>query len=230
MPLVDDLIIYRESRRSVTFSLLDCGTLKVRAPRQLPDGAISCLITQKQRWITRQRHALRAGYAMRWPTHIQANDWVYLNGARHGIVIQDAPHFSLYWHANTVRIKRPASCDTHALTHAVVAALKKEAFNVIYPLCKYYCAQLAVSFSACRLSTAKRQWGSCTSKQALHFNWHLIRSPEAVLRYVVVHECCHLRHMNHSQDFWTTVESLLPSYQTHHRWLKKNGASLLLSR
>ena len=60
------------------------------------------------------------------------------------------------------------------------------------------------------------------------FNWRLILAPPEILDYVVVHELCHLTHMNHSKEFWGLVESVIPDYKNRRKWLKENGHTLRL--
>lgn len=72
----------------------------------------------------------------------------------------------------------------------------------------------------------KTRWGSCSSNGTLSFNWKLMLAPPRVLDYVVVHELCHFKHMNHSKDFWALVESILPDYKEYRSWLKEHGSDL----
>lgn len=74
----------------------------------------------------------------------------------------------------------------------------------------------------------KTRWGSCSSRGTLSFNYRLIFAPPAVLDYVVVHELCHLTHMNHSKDFWGLVASVMPDYAVHRKWLREHGQELTL--
>ena len=90
----------------------------------------------------------------------------------------------------------------------------------------YYAAQLGVTYSSIRIAEQKTRWGSCSSRGTLSFHWRLILAPPAVMDYVVVHEVCHLIHMDHSPDFWAEVESLMPDYKVYKTWLKKNGLVL----
>ncbi len=77
-----------------------------------------------------------------------------------------------------------------------------------------------------RIKDQKTRWGSCSSLNNLNFSWRLIMAPPEVLDYVVVHELCHLTHMNHSKDFWGMVARIMPGYQESKRWLKENGMLL----
>ena len=73
----------------------------------------------------------------------------------------------------------------------------------------------------------KTRWGSCSAQGNLNFNCLLMLCPERVRDYVVVHELCHRREMNHSKRFWSEVERIMPDYAVHRRWLKENGGRLI---
>ncbi len=92
----------------------------------------------------------------------------------------------------------------------------------------YYAQQLGVSYERIRIAEQKTRWGSCSSKGTLSFNWKLMLAPPKVLDYVVVHELCHLKEMNHSPQFWKLVEELMPDYKEYRKWLKENGSTLQL--
>ena len=73
--------------------------------------------------------------------------------------------------------------------------------------------------------TASR-WGSCSAKGALNFSWRLILAPPFVLDYLAAHETAHLRHHNHSEEFWALTRRLCPNTDQAEAWLKVNGAKL----
>ena len=62
----------------------------------------------------------------------------------------------------------------------------------------------------------------------MSFNWRLLLAPEPVLDYVVWHEVCHLEVMDHSPRFWRLLAARNPGYRKHLRWLRANGATLVL--
>lgn len=72
----------------------------------------------------------------------------------------------------------------------------------------------------------KTRWGSCSSRGNLNFNWRLVMAPIEVIDYVVFHELCHLRQMNHSKKFWNLVSQKIPDHKQHRKWLRENGARL----
>jgi predicted metal-dependent hydrolase len=74
----------------------------------------------------------------------------------------------------------------------------------------------------------RTRWASCSSSGAMSFNWRLLLAPPEILDYVVEHEVAHLTYMDHSPRFWALLESRVPDWRTHARWLKRYGGTLSL--
>ena len=70
--------------------------------------------------------------------------------------------------------------------------------------------QLGVAYRRIRIGDQRTLWGSCSPRGTLSFNWRLVLAPVEVLDYVVVHEVCHLRFLDHSRRFWKLVEGRRP--------------------
>ena len=94
----------------------------------------------------------------------------------------------------------------------------------------YYHTLTGGNYNTIAVRDQKSRWGSCSSKGTLSFNYRLIFAPPKVLDYVVVHELCHLTHMNHSKDFWNMVERIMPDYRVYRTWLKDHGQELTLEK
>ncbi len=90
----------------------------------------------------------------------------------------------------------------------------------------HYARMLGVTYGKISIRDQKTRWGSCSSEGNLSFNWRLILAPPDVLDYVVIHELCHRKEMNHSKEFWALVESLMPEYKERRKWLRENGKKL----
>jgi predicted metal-dependent hydrolase len=89
-------------------------------------------------------------------------------------------------------------------------------------------ASLGVSYASLRIANQRTRWGSCSTTGSMSFNWRLLLAPPEILDYVVWHEACHLVHMDHSQRFWSLLERHVPDYRVSRRWLRDNGATLVL--
>ncbi|WRY50327.1 M48 family metallopeptidase [Clostridium intestinale] len=74
-----------------------------------------------------------------------------------------------------------------------------------------------------RVKDVKTRWGSCSSKRNINLSYKLIMAPKEVIGYVIVHELCHLKEMNHSEKFWREVSNIIPNYKVYLEHLKKFG-------
>lgn len=92
---------------------------------------------------------------------------------------------------------------------------------------KYYAPMVGVSYGRITIRAQRTRWGSCSSQGNLNFNCLLALVPPEVLDYIVVHELCHRKQLNHSPAFWHEVESIMPDYRVHRNWLKTNGSALI---
>ncbi len=92
----------------------------------------------------------------------------------------------------------------------------------------YYQRLMSLQANIIQIKNYKAKWGSCSSRGELSFNWRLMLAPAEISDYVVVHEMCHLREMNHSNAFWQLVSQYCPDYKQHCHWLKEHGGSLEL--
>lgn len=69
----------------------------------------------------------------------------------------------------------------------------------------------------------KSAWGICYKNKSITLNVLLICCPIEIIDYVIFHELCHLKHMNHSKEFWSEVKAFHPNYKEAKLWLKANG-------
>ena len=74
-----------------------------------------------------------------------------------------------------------------------------------------------------RITDSKKTWGTCDSRQQLTFNWKLAMAPQGVIDYVVVHEMCHMVHLNHDRSFWRLVGKIIPDYEQRENWLTRSN-------
>lgn len=116
---------------------------------------------------------------------------------------------------------------TEKLTREKVIALAEEALKVIPERVEYFAKVIGVTYGKITIRNQKTRWGSCSSKGNLNFNCLLMLAPPEVLDYVVVHELCHRKQMNHSKAFWLEVEKVLPDYKEVRKWLKEEGSQMI---
>lgn len=112
-------------------------------------------------------------------------------------------------------------------TEEELHALAQQALRVIPERTAYFAPLVGVTYGNITIRNQRTRWGSCSSAGNLNFNCLLMLMPDAVLDYVVVHELCHRKEMNHSPRFWAEVEKILPDYRESRCWLKENGQALI---
>lgn len=113
------------------------------------------------------------------------------------------------------------------LTAEEIYQLMDRAFAVIPKRVAYYAPIIGIHFSKITMRHHLSRWGSCSNKGNLSFNCLVMLTPPDVIDYVVVHELCHLKELNHSTRFWSEVSRILPNYKAPKKWLKENGSMLI---
>lgn len=86
-----------------------------------------------------------------------------------------------------------------------------------------YKVQLKVKPKSFDIIESRTKWGSCDSDRRLTFNYRLAMAPIEVIDYVVIHELCHLTHMNHDRSFWRKVGSVMRDYKEKEQFLHQYG-------
>ena len=89
-------------------------------------------------------------------------------------------------------------------------------------------ARIEARYTTLRIGGQRTRWGSCSAKGAMSFNWRLLLAPAEILDYVIWHEACHLRVLDHSPRFWALVAEHCPEHERKGAWLRTNGATLVL--
>lgn len=115
--------------------------------------------------------------------------------------------------------------DLHMFESRVRDVIKKEFLNVLKEMVRMAPREFWPKKIAIRDTTSR--WGSCSTSGTMSFSWRLAFAPLDVMRYVVMHELAHKKHMNHSQQFWATVRELYgPGVERAKRWLTQHGGQL----
>ena len=217
-------------RRTVSITLHPERGVVVHTPRRYPLREVEALLREKARWIFKHLGQMEADRAKRPQTLWQPGEEVPLRGNRYPLfclpaleeeqVWFDGERFNLRTHE---LVPPPEKIET-----MMVDWYREEARRIINERVEHYRHGLGVSPEVIRIKDQKHRWGSCSAQGALNFSWRLILAPERVLDYVVVHELCHLRFLDHSNRFWTLVELVLPDYRELKAWLRQEGSSLTL--
>ena len=103
----------------------------------------------------------------------------------------------------------PESENAQKVFHkAVENALRHEAKRILPPMLKNFAAQYGFLYNNVKISAGKTRWGSCSSRKTINLSYFLLTLPEHLIRYVLLHELCHTREMNHGTGFWRLLNSI----------------------
>ncbi len=117
--------------------------------------------------------------------------------------------------------------DQKRFTAEEINELADRALSYFPGRVEHFAKILGVSYGRITIRNQKTRWGSCSSKGNLNFNCLLMLAPPEVIDYIIVHELCHRKEMNHSRTFWNEVEKVIPDYRDSIRWLKNEGSVLM---
>ncbi|MBR7799683.1 M48 family metallopeptidase [Undibacterium fentianense] len=223
-----DYELRRSKRRSIGFLIGDDG-LRITAPRWVTIADIEQAICEKQQWIIaklrekRTQSERRLQATMRWEDGARLpylGQHLHLRIVHHGrtAVTHDIEQA-------TLNISLPPEFTEQQLKDRVQSWLQQEAKRVFNQRMPLYASKLGVSYHSMSLSSAGTRWGSCTAQGKIRLNWRLIHFSLDIIDYVVAHELSHLREMNHSADFWATVESIYPNYENAKQQLRRHASA-----
>jgi len=190
--------------------------IHISKPWLTSDGTVLRFVEQKKKW-------LESIYA-RAPKHAEICPGMYLEilGRRIELV------HNADMRSNTFDAERNRLCvggDIDMFSRRVRDFAKSELLQEIKKLIATVPPEYHPRRIALRDTTSR--WGSCSSSGTMSFSWRLAFAPYDVMRYVVMHELAHTKHMNHSPAFWSTVRELYGfGVERAKRWLAQNGTQL----
>ena len=201
------------SRRiTLRISALD-GKITITGPNYIDFKEFRKFAESKKSWLKSKRKSFEP------PIFISEGTKIPILGIDTKISLSDSPEPNKVGSILFVSKEKPLSTQ-------VKNYLKEISRVHLDHMCKEFSERLGSKVSKITLRDTRSRWGSCSNDANLMFSWRLIMAPEDVLAYVVAHEVAHLKHMNHSKDFWKTVEYLFGPYKKERAWLKQNGSSL----
>ena len=217
--------ITRSKRKSVAIYVRN-GRAEVRAPLRVSKKRIEGFIYQKVDWISKQLKEQQRKAAETFALTDGA-EILYLGepvricltaDTIDGVVLRD----------RTLHI--PGSDLLNRSEDYFYTWLEQQARDYITPRAESLALELGLAhrLQRVRFRKTKSQWGHCSSKGVVQYNWLIMLAPPQCVDYLIAHEICHLEHMNHSKIYWALVESVCPHYRESRRWIKANEHRLFI--
>ncbi|WP_432663750.1 SprT family zinc-dependent metalloprotease [Wukongibacter baidiensis] len=219
---------YRK-RKTMSIQIKREGMVLVIAPKGLSKETIKEVVKSKGKWICKKLDEFKEiGYKPENRSFVDGELFMYL-GEKYPLKIElhdggiKRPDVMFFQDAIYIRTSKD---DAELLKKAMEKWYRERCLATITERVEYYKHLVGKEPNKIRVKEQKKRWGSCTSRGDLLFNWRCIMAPLDIIDYIVVHEMCHLIHMNHSKEYWKTVEAVIPDYKERREWLKKYGVFL----
>ena len=227
-----EFTIARSARRRTVSIEIRAANVVIRAPLNTAKSFLMAFLQQKAAWvrekIIEQQALISAQPAA--PTYVQGSGIAFMDETLH-LVIGRGPRAAIARVGQELHLilsTRVRATEQEQIRALLARWYQQQALQLLTRKTTECCARAGLRFSSVTVKATRSKWGHCTSKGAIQYNWQILLAPEAIVDYLVAHEVSHLRHQNHSADFWALVASLCPGCKTDRAWLKANGAWLHL--
>ncbi len=198
--------------------------VEVVIPRRMALKHVEPFVQQHRQWIKKQIEQLRLGQPVELPAeiHLAAISEIWSVHYRFG---DSSTWRYLEEYPNHLQIRGPAE-DTGACINVLHRWLRRQACKFLPGLLYEISRKCELEYRKVSVRTQKSRWGSCSSKGSISLNDRLILLPCELVEYVLIHELCHTRHMNHSQEFWSLVARYSPSHKNLDKRLRHAQTAL----
>lgn len=233
------LEIWRRPRqRHMNLSVRPDGLVRVTCNKRMAKKQILTFVTESRDFILkRQEERVRLAQQFPMKQVLSGEKWLYLG--------ERVPLQIIWTWTSRIRVEvrssRPDARDTSTVSIDLRCPLSSRSPERIKALREFYrrsarehlpvrlehwCAAMGVKISGLSIRGQTSRWGSCSTHGRISLNWKLMAAPVEVIDYVVIHELAHLKHMNHSRQFWALVEAYDPNWRASKKWLRLNEPEL----
>ena len=212
--------VYRKSRKTLGL-FISHRKVEVRVPRYTSKKEVGDFVLSHRVWIAKRLHdekkrdSERLVFKDGGVIFFRARELrIVFKESRLSKVKIDGNQFIIYGHA-----LNKAKAEEIVQGYLII---KAKSYMVLRTMNIAKHLGLSEKITNIKFRKTKTKWGHCTSKGVLQFNWLIMLAPLGVIDYMISHEVCHLRYMNHSSKFWEMVESICPKSNGYAVWLKEN--------
>ncbi|MDY3319568.1 SprT family zinc-dependent metalloprotease [Riemerella anatipestifer] len=218
MQLPDNYILIRKEVKHARLRVSEDGRVRIIAPPSFSDEDISSMLKKKAKWIDsnlKYFNEMSKIELQRNQLLLLGNRYSYFYDTTYAQkVIIDHEH-------KTIRAKRDL-LDANIQENWYRTIAKKH----LTKRTKELSAKLKLPYNKFFIRESKTKWGNCSKDKNISLNWKLIKAPDYVIDYLIVHELLHTVVMSHTHKFWTLLKSYYPDYKESIKWLEKYGNSL----
>lgn len=183
------------------------------------DDRVMSFIHEKSDWITKNYHKLnKHAYKIHLIQQLPIGKIWLLGKIFDYEFIPDKKNFFRFQNYKLIIFTNVSKPDINVVYEAIKAFSKKYLVKRTLEIAQ----ETGLIPNHIKVKAQRSKWGSCSSEKNINLNWRLIFLEPSVIDYVIIHELCHLKHMNHSSLFWDLVESYCPYYKEIEKSLKES--------
>ena len=201
---------------------------RISYPRGTHPAQVYAFLREHSDWLERKLSELHVPRRGPPPLRVGVPTLIPLRGESVELTWHDSDYPHVEHRADELRLHLPRPFS-HALPIArtlLATFLETQMRRDLARWLSHYTPLLDAAPTALRVKSLKSLWGSLDARDRATLDLALALAPTAALRYVLVHELCHLKVRSHSKRFWSWVEKLYPDYQAQRDWLREHGAVL----
>ena len=229
-------VIYRK-RKTVSIRIIPKDTIEIISPKSLSISFLKKILTEKSSWIMKTLDKFEnMDDSFKERKYINGEIYYYL-GKEYKLRIVEDKNLNNKKYAYISITGNDLIINTNnnekdyiknELKNWYKIQSEKIVMDRLDILKKESQIMNSLSPNLIKIKEQKKRWGSCTSKKTIYINSRISMAKPEVIDYILVHEFCHLVHMDHSMDFYDLVSQILPNFKLAEKWLKENSYKLSL--
>lgn len=219
--------------KNITIKVKHPDTVTIVSPKSVTNEFLHDLVVSKSKWILNKLNEFKNKESENPPILLVDGDKIPYLGNYYTLSVYKEKSIikcSLLFKEDKFIAKVPYNMSSNdhyiKLRELLVNWYLTEGGKLIKERISIYSKKLNLYPESITLKEQKTSWGTCSSKGNIYINWKIILAPLDIIDYVLVHELCHLKHMNHSKEYWSLVSTIFPNYKDKRNYLKENSLKL----
>ncbi|MCA1032554.1 M48 family metallopeptidase [Bacillus timonensis] len=210
-----------KNRTSTSIAIDHYGNIEVSAPKGTPDDRVLQLLEDKWALILEKVNETKERtLGQQKKVYDHGETFLYLGKTYPIQIVQDGTNNQDYVLFEEEKLYiYVKQLEDDKVKQALKRFYYQQCKALVERSIKFYQPNFKVKPRGVRINDSSTTWGTCDSNLQLTFNWKLAMAPIEVIDYVVVHEMCHMVHLNHDRSFWRLVGKIMPDYKEKESWL-----------
>jgi predicted metal-dependent hydrolase len=213
-------IVYKR-RKSIAIHIDAYGQIEIQAPKGTPEEQVQQVVEQKWDWIRdRIKERKERGEGPKEKVYEPGEVFLYLGKSYPIVITIDDEIMKDYVVLEVDKLHLYVKKqEEERIKQTLKRFYYQKCKSLVGERIKAHQGSFKMKPRSFIISDNQSTWGTCDSKLQLTFNWKLAMAPLEIIDYVVVHEMCHMVHLNHDRSFWRLVGSMIPEYEQRQNWL-----------